>query len=529
MMKLNIIKTIMVAIIMVVFTMVTCVYAADNNPNGYTCNITLTPDKTSVKPGEDITYELTVSDINAGNGLKLVEFYVGNYDSNTFECKVRNYNEDKWSLINNEGYITITSTDSEAWKTNEKIAKIIYTPKSGVSNNTYQAGISNISVTTEDSSKISLEDLTLNIKVESEQIIDNNYSCNLTFTPDKTSVKPGESITYNLKVSNINAGNGLKMLEFYIGNYDTNKFECKVNNYNEDKWSIRNTEGYISISSNNSEAWKTDEILAKIIYTPKSGVSANTYQTKITNIKATTDDDTIITLNDTNLNIKVDSEQTIDKNYSCSITVTPDKTSVIPGEDLTFDLKVSNINAGNGLKNVEFYLGNFDQNIFDCKVSNYDENKWNISSSEGKIVIVPKNSQPWTSEEILAKIIYTPKSDVIANTYQTKITNISATTDDNTELTMEDINLNIKVELSNNANSEDNPSNQNNNNQNTSSDKQNETSESTVQNTDEKSDSKNSMILPYTGKIGIFTITLSIVTLISASTLFYIKYKKINI
>ena len=525
MMKLNIIKTIMVALIMVVFTMVTCVYAADNNPNGYTCNITLTPDKTSVKPGEDITYELTVSDINAGNGLKMVEFYVGNYDSNTFECKVRNYNEDKWSLINNEGYITIASTDSEAWTTNEKIAKIIYTPKSGVSNNTYQAGISNISVTTDDSSKISLEDLTLNIKVESEQIIDNNYSCNLTFTPDKTSVKPGESITYNLEVSNINAGNGLKMLEFYVGNYDTSKFECKVNNYNENKWSIRNTEGYISISSNNSEAWKTDEILAKLIYMPKSGVTANTYQAKIINIKATTDDNNVITLNDTTLNIKVDAEQqTVDKNYSCSITVTPDKTSVISGEDLTYDLKVSNINAGNGLKNIEFYLENYDPNVFDCKIINYDESKWTISNSGGNIVITSKNSQPWTNEEILAKIIYTPKSDTIANTYQTKITNISATTDDNTKLTMEDINLNIKVELSNNASSEDNPSNQN-----ASSDENNKTSESTTQNTDEKSNSKNSMILPYTGKLGIFTGILSIVIFISASTLFYIKYKKYNI
>ena len=379
-------------------------------------------------------------------------------------------------------------------------------------------------MTTDDDSIFTLNDLTLNIKVESEQTKEKNYSCNVIFTPDKTSVKPGESITYDLKLSNINAGNGIKIFEFYVGNYDTSKFECKVNNYNEDKWSIRNTEGYISISSNNSEAWKSDEILAKIIYTPKSGVTANTYQVPITKIKATTEDSSIITLKDTSLNIRVDDEQVIDKNYSCNISFTPDKTTVKPGENLSYDLKVLDINAGNGIKKVEFYLGNYDPNIFDCSVSNYDENKWNITASEGNIVITSKTSQPWTSDEILAKIIYTPKNGVTANTYQTQITNIGATTADNTKLTMKDVNLGIKVENSNQAISEDIPGDN-------KSEEASKGNESSVINTDNTNSSKNNkaMVLPNTGKVGIIAIIVSSITLVLASTGFYFKYKKINI
>ena len=521
-MKAYILRIFIIVIAVSFFVTEFYVYAADNNPNGYTCNVTLTSDKTSVKQGENITYELKVSNINAGNGLKMIEFYTGDYDSNMFECKVRNYNEDKWSLINNEGYISITSNDSEPWKTNETIAKIIYTPKGGASNNTYQTNITNISATTDDNSKFSIENITLNIKVESEQIIEKNYSCTASFTPNKTSVKPGESITYDLKVSNINAGNGLKMFELYLDNYDTSKFECKVNNYNEEKWSIINTDGYILISLNNSEAWKTDEILAKITYTPKSGVTANTYQAQITNIKATTDDNSIISLKDTSLNIKVDNEQVIDKNYTCNMTFIPDKNIVKPGEDIAFELKVSNINAGNGLNKIELFLGNYDSNVFECKVSNYDENKWIITSSEGNIVIAPKNSQAWISDEILAKIVYTPKSGIIANTYKTQITNISATTADNTKLRMKDVTLSIIVANSNQVPSEDN----------SNATKRTTGGESLVSNVDKTSDSSNddkSTDLPYTGTISIIVIIATIIAFASASTGFYIKYKKFNI
>ena len=318
-MKVKFFKVFLVAIVVITFITKPYVYAANN----YTCNITAISDKTSVKPGEDITYNLKVSNINAGNGLKMVEFYIGNYDSSKFDCKIRNYNEDKWSLVNREGYITITSNNSEAWKTDEILAKIVFTPRTGLTNGTYQTKITNIKSTAADDSLMTLNDLTLNIKVESSQSTSggtsgespsggstgNSYSCNFSFIPDKTSVKPTEDITYNVKVSNVNAGNGLKMVEFYIGNYDSSKFDCKVRNYNEDKWSLVNREGYITISSNNSEAWKSDETIANIIYTPKNGLENGTYQTKITNIKATTADNSKITLIDTTLNIKVESSQ----------------------------------------------------------------------------------------------------------------------------------------------------------------------------------------------------------------------------
>lgn len=314
-MKSKFLKIFTIIIFFAFIVMSKYVYAADaNNPKGYTCSATLTANKTSVKPGEDITYDLKVSNINAGNGLKMVNFYIGNYDSSKFDCKVRNYDEDKWSIINSEGYITITSNNTEAWKTNENLAKIIYTPKTGIVDNTYQEKITNIKATTDDDSVINLSDITLNIKVESNPNTgdnpDTNYSCSLTLTPDKTSVEPGKDITYELKVSNINAGDGLKKFEFSVGNYDSSKFDCKVSNYNENKWNITNSGGNVTITPKSSSNWKNDEVLAKITYTPKSGLTNNTYQNKITNIKATTADNSTIKLTDTTLNIIVASSQT---------------------------------------------------------------------------------------------------------------------------------------------------------------------------------------------------------------------------
>ena len=312
-MKLNIFKIIIVAILFITYSMVTFVYAADNNLDGLNtvvvsdvCTVSYLADKTSVKPGEDITFEVKVSNIIASSGIKMVELYVGDYDTTKFECKIRNYNEDKWSLVNRDGYITISSNDSEVWKTDEVLVKLIYTPKDGITSNIYNVNISNIRITTGDDA-VHIKDAVNSLPIRVE--VKNNYSCTFSFTSDKTSVKPGEEIKFDAKVSNINAGNGLKMVEFYLGNYDSTKFDCKISNYNEDKWSLVNKDGYITITSNNSEPWKTDEILAKIIYTPKSGLADNTYQTKIANIKATTDDDTIITMADTNLNIKVETPQ----------------------------------------------------------------------------------------------------------------------------------------------------------------------------------------------------------------------------
>ena len=102
----------------------------------------------------------------------------------------------------------------------------------------------------------------------------------------------------------------MKKFEFSVGNYDSSKFDCKVSNYNENKWNITNSGGNVTITPKSSSNWKNDEVLAKITYTPKSGLTNNTYQNKITNIKATTADNSTIKLTDTTLNIIVASSQT---------------------------------------------------------------------------------------------------------------------------------------------------------------------------------------------------------------------------
>ncbi len=267
-------------------------------------SLSFTSEKTRVKPGEEISYAVKISNVTASSGINMVEFYLGDYDSSKFDCQIRNYDQDKFSLINKDGYITITSQNAEeVWKTDTVLANIIYIPKTGIENNTYNVPIKKIRVTKGDNSTYTSEYGNILIPVENI-----NYSCNFIFTPDKNSVKPGEEITYEVKLANINAGNGLKMVEFYIGDYDSSKFECKIRNYNEDKWTLINRDGYITISLNNSESWNTDEILARIIYTTKVGVADGTYQTKIKNIRVTAEDKNIVPLAESILNIKVQSD-----------------------------------------------------------------------------------------------------------------------------------------------------------------------------------------------------------------------------
>lgn len=171
-MRTSIFKIFKIAIVLIFFMTGNYIYAAtDNNQKGYTCNLTFTPDKTVVKPGESITYDMKVSNINAGNGIVIADFYVS-YDSELFDCKVRSYDEDKW-LINGaiNGKYTMSTYGAQPTKEDQVIAKIILTPKTGVTNNTYPIKITNITFTTDekDDGKITLTDATLNIIVTSPQ------------------------------------------------------------------------------------------------------------------------------------------------------------------------------------------------------------------------------------------------------------------------------------------------------------------------------------------------------------------------
>lgn len=136
--------------------------------------------------------------------------------------------------------------------------------------------------------------------------INNNYTCDISINGNKTSIKPGDSVEYEIRVSNINAGDGIKAIETYI-DYDSSIFDCKVESNDENGWLKTGfLEGYLTMYKSDLNASKDEQVIAKIVLTAKADVSAGNYNVTLNNIKFTSGDDQIFKVADNNINIKVD-------------------------------------------------------------------------------------------------------------------------------------------------------------------------------------------------------------------------------
>lgn len=101
---------------------------------------------------------------------------------------------------------------------------------------------------------------------------EDNYTCTLTIDSDKTKIAAGESVTFSIKVSDINAGNGIAMFTTTV-EYDTNVFDIKVQSTDNGVWTVvANIEGSITFSTSNYETTTQDNEIGKVILTAKQGV-----------------------------------------------------------------------------------------------------------------------------------------------------------------------------------------------------------------------------------------------------------------
>lgn len=134
----------------------------------------------------------------------------------------------------------------------------------------------------------------------------NNYSCDISIKGNKNSIKAGETIEYDIKVSNIDAGEGIKSFETYI-DYDTNMFECRINSNEEQNWTKTGyLEGYLTMYKSDLQASSDDQIIAKFVFTAKANVPSGSYKTVLKNIRLTSGDDQMINLEDKIININVE-------------------------------------------------------------------------------------------------------------------------------------------------------------------------------------------------------------------------------
>ena len=105
---------------------------------------------------------------------------------------------------------------------------------------------------------------------ESERSVNN--TCDLYILIDKKEVKAGETVTYNLSANNIVADSGIVMFETRI-NYDSNLFDCKVENNEESEWQVVSSmDNYVTTSRKDLEGKLENQNVAVLHFTAKQDV-----------------------------------------------------------------------------------------------------------------------------------------------------------------------------------------------------------------------------------------------------------------
>lgn len=118
--------------------------------------------------------------------------------------------------------------------------------------------------------------------------------------------------------------------------------------------------------------------------------------------------------------------------YSCKVTLVPDKTEIKKGETVTILVKVSDINAGEGIilcmANLEW-----DKNVFsECNVTGDDKGEWTRTGfiDEKTLTMSREDLMPNSADQTIAKITLTAKADATIGEQTIKTTNIEFSTEE---------------------------------------------------------------------------------------------------
>ena len=140
---------------------------------------------------------------------------------------------------------------------------------------------------------------------EEDEYLDTTYTCNLSIDGDKTELKAGESVIYELKVSDIEAEDGIIMFETLI-NYDKDIFTCKAINDNDSEWNKTSMiDDYLTMTRNDLIPNSEDQTIAKIEFTAKQNIEPGEQLIDFSEIKFTMDNDQIFEIGDETVSIKI--------------------------------------------------------------------------------------------------------------------------------------------------------------------------------------------------------------------------------
>lgn len=140
---------------------------------------------------------------------------------------------------------------------------------------------------------------------ELENSEQNNYTCDLKIVGDKSKVLVGETVTYEIKAENIQAGAGIVMFESLI-NYDENTFDCQVENDKDGIWSRTGMiEHYLTMTKSDLEPTSKNQTIARVKLTVKQDATEGNKVIEFKKNKFTADDGKSFSVIDETINIEV--------------------------------------------------------------------------------------------------------------------------------------------------------------------------------------------------------------------------------
>ncbi len=204
--------------------------------------------------------------------------------------------------------------------------------------------------------------------------------------------------------------------------------------------------------------------------------------------------------------------------YTCTLTLTPDKKELQVGESVILTMKVSDIEAGSG---IAIYNGVIDVNtdIFDVEVKPDDDNVWGATLIEDSLTITKSDYETTSEDQVIGKIILTVKEGAELGE-QTVTLRSNEFSSDTESFTIKDVSTDIKIVDKSNTNTGGNSSSGG-DNTNTSG---NNISSNSVVPTNPNSQN-GGLTLPKTGLVGDFLI-IGIIIGVIAGIVTYIKYKR---
>ncbi|MBR3134556.1 MAG: hypothetical protein IKG56_03755 [Clostridia bacterium] len=130
-------------------------------------------------------------------------------------------------------------------------------------------------------------------------------TCDLELVGNKTELKNGETITFEVKASNIEAGNGIVMFESLL-DYDSSIINCEIETDDTMEWDkLGLVDKYVTLMRKDLQPSSENQTIAKITISAKENATKGQQTIKLKNVKFTTDNDSFFYSADKSISVNI--------------------------------------------------------------------------------------------------------------------------------------------------------------------------------------------------------------------------------